>query len=112
MIRWAVVVRMAGDAELIYVADQCDWDEDKGGCQPACAEGDVLLDASGRVYRLTRTVDGRVVPEATGATRTLIEVLGLVKAHAAQSGCCCVAKLHAASIRQAIEMVKSLDEQQ
>ncbi len=60
---------------------------------------------------LTSTVDGRIIPEATAATRTLIEVLGLVKAHAAQSGSCCVAKLYAASIRQAIELVKSVDEQ-
>lgn len=111
MISWPGVVIMAGDAELIYVAGQRDWDEDNGRCQPLYAEDDYLLDASGHVYRLTRTVDGRVIPEATAATRTLIEVLGLVKAHAAQSGSCCVAKLYAASIRQAIELVKSVDAQ-
>jgi len=111
MISWPGVVSMAGDAELIYVADQRDWDEDDGPCHSVYAEDDYLLDASGRVYRLVKTVAGRAIPEATTATRTLIEVLGLVKAHAAQSGSCCVAKLYAASIRQAIELVNSVDEQ-
>jgi len=111
MISWPGVVSMAGDAELIYVADQRDWDEDDGPCHSVYAEDDYLLDASGQVYRLVKTVAGRTIPEATTATRTLIEVLGLVKAHAAQSGSCCVAKLYAASIRQAIELVKSVDEQ-
>jgi hypothetical protein len=111
VIRWPGIVSMAGDAELMYVADQCDWDDENGPCHSVYAEDDYLLDASGQVCRLTKTVAGRVIPEATAKNRTLIEVLELVKAHAAQSGCCCVAKLYAASIRQAIELVKSVDEQ-
>ena len=111
MIVWPGIVRMAGDAELTYVADQRDWDAAGGRHHPLYAEDDYLLDANGHVYRLAAIVDGQVIPEATGATLALVEVLGLVKAHAAQSGSCCVAKLYAPSIRQAIELVKSIDEQ-
>ena len=110
MIRWPAVVSMDGDAELIYVADQHDW-EDGGRCHPLYTGADYLLDATGRVYRLALTHSGDVRVEASGDSRTLLDVLGLVKAHAAQSGSCCVAKLYAPSIRQALELVKSIDDQ-
>jgi hypothetical protein len=40
----------------------------------------------------------------------LQEILGLIKAHAAQKGSCCVAKLYAPTIVDAFKMVESLDE--
>lgn len=110
-VSWPALVVMAGDAELLYVADQRDWDAHNEPHHPACSEDDYLLDADGRVYRLSLQAEGHVVPRPAGVTRALVDVLGLVKAHAAQSGSCCVAKLYAASIRQAIELVRSVDEQ-
>jgi hypothetical protein len=40
----------------------------------------------------------------------LLEILGLIKAHAAQKGSCCAAKLYAPTIREAFKIVESLDE--
>ena len=40
-------------------------------------------------------------------TTNLEEILGLVKAHAAQAGSCCVAKLYAPSIDEAFKIAKS-----
>jgi len=40
----------------------------------------------------------------------LNDFLGLVKAHAAQGGSCCVAKLHAPSIADAMAIVASLED--
>jgi hypothetical protein len=40
----------------------------------------------------------------------LTELLGMVKAHAAQSGSCCVAKLYAPTITEAFKIVKDTSE--
>jgi hypothetical protein len=109
VVTWPAVISISGDAELIYVADQHDWEDAAELHLPAYDEADYLLDARGSAYRLTTKADNRVMPEPTGERRTLPEVLGLVKAHAAQSGSCCVSKLYAPTIQAAIEMVRSLD---
>ena len=109
VVTWPAVISISGDAELIYVADQHDWEDAAELHLLAYDEADYLLDACGSAYRLTTKEDNRVMPEPTGETRTLTEVLGLVKAHAAQSGSCCVSKLYAPTIQAAIEMVWSLD---
>ena len=44
----------------------------------------------------------------TGDIKSLEEILGLVKAHAAQAGSCCVAKLYAPTIPDAYKIVQSL----
>ena len=42
-------------------------------------------------------------------SKLLQEILGLVKAHAAQQGFCCVAKLYALSIVETLKIVESLN---
>jgi len=109
-IDWPAIVAHADAAELLYVHDRSAWDGDADLHAADYHASDCLIDASGRVFALTRRQAARVVPEATGAARSLHQVLGLVKAHAAQAGSCCVAKLYAPSIREALAIVKSLDD--
>lgn len=109
-IDWPAIVAHADDAELLYVHDQRAWDRDADLHAADYHAADCLIDAAGHVFALTRKQAARVVPEATGTSRSLHQVLGLVKAHAAQAGSCCVAKLYAPSIRDALAIVKSLDD--
>ena len=51
-----------------------------------------------------------VEPEPKGDTMSLEQVLGLVKAHTAQTGACCVAKLYAPTIKDALEMLRAITE--
>lgn len=109
-IDWPAIVAHGDDAELLYVHDQRAWDGDADLHASDYRGSDCLIDASGRVFALTRRRGARIVPVATGDSRGLHQVLGLVKAHAAQAGSCCVAKLYAPSIRDALAIVKSLDD--
>jgi len=109
-VNWPAIVRHFDDAELIYVSDQTAWN-----CHAELHgfdydDTDFLIDSSGNIFSLTNRENEYVKPEPNGSAMTLSEVLGLIKAHAAQNGSCCVAKLYAPTIRQAFKIVESLDE--
>ena len=110
VVNWPGVIKISGDAELIYVADQAEWEQSPDLHSADYSEADYLVDSAGDVYCLTIKTGNRVKPEASGESRTLMEMLGLVKAHAAQSGACCVSKLYAPSIREAIEIAASVNQ--
>jgi len=113
LVYWPAIIKLAGDAELDYVADQAAWETDSGLGAMNYDESDCLIDATGAVYTLVRRdIRDRVVPEASGEIKSLEQVLGLVKAHAAQADSCCVAKLFAPTIVDAMAMVKALDAEQ
>lgn len=107
---WPCVIQHADDAELIFVRDQTEWSETKDLHEVEYDKADRLIDASGRVYSLTVRNHDLIKPEPSGETLSLAEVLGLVKAHAAQQGSCCVAKLYAPTIIDAFEMVAALED--
>ncbi|CAG0949851.1 hypothetical protein MTYP_00128 [Methylophilaceae bacterium] len=110
LIHWPAVIHFTGHAELAYVGSQAQWDADghlhASGYRPA----DRLIDSSGRIWSLGRG-HPHAIPQFSGETASLDTLIALVRAHAAQSGECCVAKLSAASVAEAIRMVKSLDAQ-
>jgi predicted acylesterase/phospholipase RssA len=53
--------------------------------------------------------DIKVEPRPSGESIALQVILGLIKAHAAQKGSCCVAKLYAPTIADAFKIIESLD---
>ena len=108
-VNWPAILKHAGDPELDYISDQAEWDANADLHAAGCDASDYLIDASGNTFSLARRINNRIEPQASGDTKTLAEILGLVKAHAAQSGSCCVAKLYAPSISAAFEIVKSVD---
>jgi len=99
------MLRLTGEAELAYLHDQADWDMHAHGSHYLTS--DYLIDASGAIYSLKRGAGGDVQLQATGKSATLDEVVNAVRAHAAQSGSCCVAKFSASSIPEAIAAVRS-----
>ena len=108
MIIWPAVIKHSDDAELIYISDQAQWDDDADLHSFEYDETDNLIDSSGSVFDITNREDGVVKAKANGDVVELKVILGLVKAHAAQSGSCCVAKLYAPTIREAYKIVESL----
>jgi hypothetical protein len=103
-------MKYSDDAELIYVSDQAEWDNDAELHCTTYDESDCLIDSSGNIFALATIENNYVNPKPDGYSMTLHEILGLVKAHAAQKGSCCVAKLYAATIVEAFKIVESLDE--
>lgn len=106
---WPAIIKIAGDAELIYVAGESAWhDPDLHAFD--YDENDRLIDASGNLFALNHRQQGLVHPRPVGSSMALPEVLGLVKAHAAQKGSCCVSKLYASTIATAFGIVASLED--
>ena len=110
LLNWPGIIKHSGDAELTYVSDQAEWDSDADLHDFEFDEADCLIDSNGNIFNLANLNNQYVRPEASGKSMTLGEILGLVKAHAAQKGSCCVAKLYAPTIDEAFKIVASLEE--
>jgi len=110
MINWPVIIKHSDDPELIFISSQTEWDND---VDLHCFEyeaADYLVDSHGKIYTLNEKEKSYINPEPSGGSKSLKEILGLVKEHAAQQGSCCVAKLYAPSIKEAFKIVESLNE--
>jgi hypothetical protein len=105
-IAWPALLRLTGEAELLVVRDQAQWEADPHLHAAHYLPTDALMDAEGKIYSLQREAHGRVALQATGRIATLAEVIADVQAHAAQAGSCCVAKFSAATIHEAIAAVE------
>ena len=110
MVNWPGIIKHLGDAELVYISNQAEWDNDKDLHCFEYDETDILIDSSGNTFTLNVLRNKRVIPEHLGDVMKLKDILGLIKAHAAQKGSCCVAKLYAPSIVEAFKIVESLNE--
>lgn len=107
---WPAIVKHSDDAEIIYVSEQSEWNADADLHDFEYDESDCLVDSSGNIFSLTTRDNNYVKPVPRGESMELHEILGLVKAHAAQQGSCCVSKLYAPTIAEALEIVRSLNE--
>ena len=110
MVNWPGIIKHSDDAELVYVSDQAEWDNDTDLHCFEYDEADILIDSLGITFTLNVLDNKRVIPDSLGEVMELKDVLGLIKAHAAQKGSCCVAKLYAPSIVEAFKIVESLNE--
>lgn len=121
LIRWPVLLRVKGDVELITVgsAEQLgnpQWRADTGlfpdiAMEPQswleCME---VIDANGQVFSIQPAERSSIEYIASGHRYGLGEVIQYVQQHAALQGHCCVAKMGAKSIDEAIHMVEQLDQ--
>lgn len=110
MVNWPAIIKHAGDAELVYIHDQTQWDNDSELHSATYDASDFLIDSQGNTFSLTHLNNQHIELQPRSEPVTLHDMLGLVKAHAAQKGSCCVAKLYAPTIRDALAIVASLDE--
>ena len=110
LLNWPGIIKHSGDAELTYVSDQTEWDNDADLHYVDFDESDCLIDSTGNIFNLTKREDKYVKPEPSGKSMSLDEILGLIKAHAAQKGSCCVAKIYAPTMDEAFKIVASLYE--
>jgi len=106
-INWPAVIRHGEDPELTYIPDQAAWLEFSS--HENAGEDDAVIDSTGHQYRIMN--GGSDCRLQTPETIMLNELLGLVKAHAAARGSCCVAKLYAPTIQEAMKIVASLEDQ-
>jgi hypothetical protein len=104
---WPAIIRHGEDPELTYIPDQPAWLEYSS--QENAGEDDTVIDSTGHQYSIMTA--GSELKLQAPETITLSELLGLVKAHAAARGSCCVAKLYAPTIDEAMKIVASLQDE-
>lgn len=112
MIKWPAILVREDDPELVYLRDRDDWN-----ARPDLHVVDrfptgLLVDSLGKEFELNRRGEYKTGLQPSGRVRTLEEILALVKAHAASSGTCCVAKLYAPTIEAAYGIARSIIEEE
>ena len=110
LLLWPSIVKHSTDAELTYIRDQTTWDNDADLHHFDFDVSDYLIDSTGNLFSLTRREGKLVKPEPSGRSMTLDDILDIVRAHAAQKGSCCIAKIYAPTIEEAFKIVASLEE--
>ena len=110
VLNWPGIIKHAGDSELTYISDQVEWINDADHHHFEFDESDYLIDSTGKIFNLSVREDGYVRPEPSGRSMALEEILDLIKAHAAQKGSCCIAKIYAPTIDEAFKIVASLED--
>lgn len=102
---WPAVIKYDRDAELAFVADQSEWENDVELHRFAHRDGDLLIDSEGKLFSLSVHAD-RMTLELKPERVSLDDMIALIRAHAVQDGACCVSKFSAGSIAEAVQWFK------
>jgi len=120
IVHWPVLVRIGDDAELLTVGSAAQFADpqwrDTAGLRPITVEGGLntgleIIDSSGRVFNTAAKDSDTIEWHATKRIYSVEEVVRLVRCHAALQGHCCVAKIGARSIQDAVQMVEHLSDE-
>ena len=104
-ITFPVVIRHENDPELTYLENLKSL---AGMGNDEIDSTDTLIDVNGNTYSIEQ--DKPEKPYTRTGNIDLKVFLGLVKAHAANRGSCCVAKLYAPDFIEAMKLVASLED--
>lgn len=110
VINWPAILKYAGEAELVFIADQTAWNKEADVHNANYVPDDMLIDSQGFIHSLANHKENLITLEATEGSLSLAEVIEMVKAHLSELGSCCVSKFYAPSIQQAIAMVRNSNE--
>lgn len=108
MILWPAIIHHAGQAELAYINDQSQWRNDMHLHIHGYRAEDRLIDSAGNIFSLVKGMGNSAVAEPKDQIISLYELLDLMRAHAAQTGLCCVDKLSADSVAEAIFLIGTM----
>lgn len=108
-IAWPVLLKYQGDDELLYLDNHAQW-EANGLSRAHFQPDDQLIDVFGNIYLLNHREHQMLQPIKTGEQLTLKALNGLVKAHAAQIGQCCIEKILLSSFDEAMRAVATMQE--
>lgn len=102
-IQWPAIIKLAGEDELIYLPDEASLLNHPHLQNLRFQRGDYLYDSTGREFVVDELKPKD--PRPSGRHLSLEEIIQLLRLHAAQDGSCCVAKLNARSIADAIALL-------
>lgn len=104
MLDWPAIVKCGDEDELLFVANRAEWVALQQSS--VLQTGDVVIDSSGLGF----AIDAKLrLPERVSKAFTHEQVIELVRQHAAVCGHCCVSKLGAQGIAEAVALVGNID---
>ncbi len=109
MIYWPAIIKHDNEDELIFIANEQQWQTDEEMLLYLFTERDVLIDSKGAVYSLPDIQQSPETAKPLGHA-TVENMLELVREHAVITNHCCASKIHASSIEQAIALVSSMSD--
>ena len=102
---WPAIIHYHGQGELTFIANQASWENGEYLQAIHYHASDALIDAEGSLYQILNIASGEVSLQRLNKKASLQEVIGMIRAHAAELGACCVAKFSATSIHEAINSI-------
>jgi len=106
-IHWPAFLQYDNDPELEYLKNPAAWHQLLAAAENDFEVNDHLIDCEGQVFSCQQLIQPSAGNSVPLETMPLETVLGLIKAHLADSGSCCVAKTYAPTIRDAISILES-----
>jgi hypothetical protein len=106
-IYWPAIIQYDNDPELEYLENEAAWNKLADSFETGFEDNDRLIDNKGQVFFCNKLANQLIDTPMPDEMMALETVLGLVKAHLADSGSCCVAKAYAPTIQDAIGMIKN-----
>ena len=110
MTDWPALIKFEGDDELTYVASESEWQRDAESYLYGHRGDDVLIDSSGRVFRLDHMNDGTIRTIDTGTLIKLEDFIRLVRIHASNTHRCCIEKISFRTVADGIHLVANMSE--
>ena len=107
IIYWPAILHYDNDPELDYLENEAAWNHTVASAANAFEQNDLLIDSEGQAFSCTQLSRASTGITAPIEKMELETVLGLIKAHLADTGSCCVAKAYAPTIRDAIGIVEN-----
>lgn len=103
MIHWPAIIKLSGVDELIFIPTHASLQTHAHLRDIRFHHDDHLYDSAGQEFLINPMKPEEPIP--TGRHITLEKAVQLVRLHATQDGACCIAKLNANSIADAIALV-------
>lgn len=108
---WPAIIKHAGDDELTYVSSEDTWLSDPSISAHPCNDDDMLIDSSGRIFRLHYDTQRKQVDLLqTAATMPLGRFSTLVQMHLAVLEQCCISKLTFIDYSHGMHLVDASDD--
>ena len=109
-VQWPAVLNAQNFDELVYFANQFEFDNATDIWHGQLSGRDRLIDSQGRIYNIACHAHANMpMLVATQQVLDLETFSSLVRQHCSAMNQCCISKIHLVSYEQGMQLVKSMD---
>ena len=109
-VHWPAVLNSQNFDELVYFADQIEFENATDVWHGQVTGQDRLIDSRGRIYNIVCYADANIPTlVVTQQIMNLETFSSLVRQHCSAMNQCCISKIHLVSYAQGMQLVKSMD---